>query len=232
MRELASWFGYKNPDALTKKAETKQKKLKILEGYADYHWDNKKLYIDKIYVPIYVSAMEVAEAELEKEWGNIKNKNHELSWQKKEMVDTCTRVAKTIYKKHKEIQTQVTEKTFITYCIRVKVQGYGHNYLDDKGERGRCDAVYVNIAKDRMLTNEELEIIHQCKKEAYAGLSEKIANLDEAYYSGEITKKERDEQVGSIDTQKYYFKYIDLMAERLKYIPDKMTKLIPERYFE
>ena len=95
-------------------------------------------------------------------------------------------------------------KSFISYCNRVKVKWYGHTFLNDHGEKGSCEGFYVKI-KDvqkgyEPLTNKELEIISQCKREAYSDLNEKIASIDEAYHSGEISKKERDERVGAIDT--------------------------------
>lgn len=233
IKDLSIWFGLQ-PETLSKSsAIAKEKKFNILSGYADYHFEGKKLYIDEVYIPEYCSAMTIAETDFEKNWGLIINRQtYQVNWQKEEMVDTCARVARQIYGKHKELHQQVSIKTFISYCNRIKVKWYGHNYINDHGEKGRSERFYVNIQEDRPLTPEELDIIRQCKRDAYIELSEKIADIDEAYAEGEITKEERDKQVGEIDTEGCYLRYLDLLLERLKYEPEKMTKLIPELYFE
>lgn len=223
------------PERFSKsKKEQREKKLKILSGYADFHWEKGKLYIDKVYVPEYSSAMTIAEAEFEKTWGNVMDKDKNLIlWQKEENVDTCARVGRQIWYKHKELKKQVKLESFISYCNRIKVKWYGHTYLEDHGEKGRCEGFYVDLANNCPLTQEQLEIISNCKKEAYKGLSAKIAEIDEAYYTKEITKQERDAQVGAIDTYEYYVEYQNLLSERLKVSPlEKWTKLIPERYFD
>lgn len=152
------------------------------------------------------------------------------------MVDTCARVSEQIYYKHKELQRQVKLKTFYNYCNRLKVKWYGHNYIDDHGERGRCEGFYVKLEEGEQdfqpLTAEELQIIKSCKAEAYQEVSVKIADIDEAFHRGEIDRKERDKRVGAVNTDIYYDKYIELLLDRLEYMPDKWTKLIPERYFE
>lgn len=233
IKDLSLWFGMQ-PETFSKSsAAAKEKKYHILSGYADYHFEGKKLYIDEVYIAEYCSAMTIAEAEFEKNWGLvIDQKTHQANWQKEEMVDTCARMARQVYAKHKELQAQVKLVTFINYCNRIKVKWYGHNFLNDHGEKGRSERFYVNMKEDRPLTPEELKIIKECKREAYKGITEQVADIDEAYAEGEISKSERDKQVGAIDTSEYYNNYLGLLWERLEYEPEKMTKLIPEIYFE
>lgn len=45
MRELSTWFGLK-PDSLSKHPNAKEKRLKALTGYANYHFEGKTLIID------------------------------------------------------------------------------------------------------------------------------------------------------------------------------------------
>lgn len=237
IKDLSVWFGLKPNTLSDARPSSRKKKYKILSGYADYHFEGTKLFIDKVYIDEYCPAMSIAEEQFEKEWGLVIDKNtKQCNWQKEENVDTCARVGRQIWYKHKELQSQVKIETFISYCNRVKVQWYGHNYIDDHGEKGRCEGFYVKpIAANgnyQPLTAEELQIIKDCKKETYHELGEKIAAIDEAFYGGEICRKERDAQVGAIDTESYYHKYIELLSKKLDYLPDKWTKLIPERYFD
>lgn len=233
IKDLSVWFGMQ-PESFSKSSMvTKQKKYNILSGYADFHFEGKKLYIDKVYISEYSSALSIAEAEFEKNWGLvINNKTHKANWQLEEKVDTCTRVAKQIWYKHKELQKQVKLNTFTSYCNRLKVDWYGHNYLNDHGTKGHSERFYVNLEKNQPLTQEELNTIKTCKREAYGSLSEQIANIDEAYAMGEINKKERDTLVGSINTDEYYLNYLELLWDKLGYEPEKMTKLFPEYNWE
>ena len=74
LRELSLWFGLK-PDTISDGSKAaREKKLKILSGYADYHFEGRKLHIDKVYIDKYCPAMSIAEAEFEKEWGLVVDK--------------------------------------------------------------------------------------------------------------------------------------------------------------
>ena len=48
IKDLSIWFGLK-PETLAKsRPESREKKFKILEAYAEYHFEGKALYIDKV----------------------------------------------------------------------------------------------------------------------------------------------------------------------------------------
>lgn len=156
-KDLSVWFGLKPDTFKNSRASAKAKRLKALEGYADYHFEGKKLYIDKVYIPEYCPAMAIAEEEFEKSWGLVIDKEtKQANWQKEEMVDTCARVGRQIWYRHKELQKQVTLETFCNYVNRVKVKWYGHNYIDDHGEKGRSEKFYVKTA---LRQNEEGKIV-------------------------------------------------------------------------
>lgn len=70
--ELSEWFGLK-PNTITKNPERRQKRLKILELYADFHIETvgksgKKtcVIIDKVRIPVYSKAREIVRQEVEK----------------------------------------------------------------------------------------------------------------------------------------------------------------------
>lgn len=233
MRELSEWFGYQTPDGFARaNSKTKEKKLKILAKCARYHWEGKSLYIDEVYIPEFHKAYDKIEQEFPKEWGHIVDNNNQLNKVTKEQrIDTCARVGASIWAKNKDIQVQVKKPTAQDYTRRIKVLWYGHNYLDDHGLKGRSEYVWVD--REGMPLKEcELEIIRECKRKAYGSISELMADIDDDYHRGFISKEERDSAFGQIETLNSYEVFIGLVVEKLGYYPGKYTKLIDEVYFE
>ena len=129
-RELSEWFGLK-PESLSKNIKSREKKLQILSQFADFHFEGKSIYIDKILIPEYNKAYFIIEKELPKHWGSFKGDKYKVLKEKK--IDTCSRVGKDIYYNIPEVKAQISEQTTITYVNKVKVKNYGHNYLQDHG---------------------------------------------------------------------------------------------------
>ena len=230
-RALSEWFGL-NPNTLSKHPETKEKKLKILSSFAEYHFEGKKLYIDKVLIKEYSKAYEIVEREFPKEWGNVINEDtRQLNiWQKQDKIDTCARVSSVIYDKNPEVNSQITKKTCKYYTGQVKVKFYGHNYLDDEGTLGRSRYVWVKPNGQGPLDAKELQLINECAAKAYGSIGEKIAFIDSAYHSGEITKEERDNAIGNIQTTNNYELFVNFVIDALGYFPDKNTQLIDKGY--
>lgn len=69
IKDLSVWFGMK-PDTLGKSKPTaRQKKLEVLKGFADYHFEGKKLIIDRVKIATYSKAYEFIEAHFQTESG-------------------------------------------------------------------------------------------------------------------------------------------------------------------
>lgn len=97
LRELSVWFGLK-PDSISRSSSaTRAKKFELLKTYAEYHFEGKKLYIDRVFYPEYTKAFEIIDKEMPKRWGKIKDKNGQINEVLyKERIDTCARVGEDI----------------------------------------------------------------------------------------------------------------------------------------
>ena len=98
LSDLSCWFGLA-PTTLGKSSpKAKEKKMKILATYADYHFEGRSIIIDKVHCAVYSKARAIVEKEFPKKWGIIldgDNKAYPIL--KQERIDTCTRVGKDIY---------------------------------------------------------------------------------------------------------------------------------------
>lgn len=226
MRELSLWFGYSTPDGLTRASKkAKEKKMEILKAYADYHLENKKIIIDEIKFPIFSKAFKIIEEQFPKEFGYIvDDKTGEINKiLRNQKIDTCARVGSSIWHKKEEVKKQVSLSTAKRYTNTVKVKQYGHNYLDDHGTRGESRFIRMNEDGTAPLQGEQLEIFRQCRREAYEGAGELIAEIDTAYRNGEISKEEKEKAQGMINTDSSYDRMVGLCIERLGFYPEQRT---------
>ena len=81
------------------------------------------------------------------------------------------------------------------------------------------------------LSAEDLAVLDKCKVLAYGEIGKKIAEIDDEYHRGNITKEERNDAVGNLNTVESYSCFVSLVVEKLGFYPDKRTRLIDERYF-
>lgn len=232
-QDLSIWFGLK-PTTISKgTSKAKANKLKKLEGFADFHLEGRKLIIDKVKFPFYSKALDVIEEELPKRWGQVMDDDYQVNKVLKEQkIDTCARVGKEIWQTKKEVQSQVSLKTAQKYANTAKVKQYGHNYLNDRGARGESRFIRMNEDGSAPLQGEQLEIFMQCKREAYEGAGELIAEIDTAYRNGEISKEEKEKAQGMINTDSSYDRMVALCIERLGFYPEQRTQIIDINYFE
>ena len=232
IKDLSIWFGLK-PDTLGKaRPQTKQKKYELLKTFADYHFEGKSIIIDRVIIPEYNKALNIIEEEFPKRWGIIKGENGQIiETLKKKRLDTCARVGTDIWYDIPEVKSQIQLRTAKNYTNAVKVKRYGHNYLDDFGSHGYSESVWMNKDCTRPLNDEENKIVSECARLAYGPVSDKIAKIDDDMKKGNMTKEERDELVGSLDTMNNYDYFVELVINKLGYMPDKRTQLIDTNDF-
>lgn len=227
MRELSVWFGL-SPDSLSKHESSKQKKLQILKNFADYHFEGRFLYIDKIHTPTYSKAYEIIEKEFDNTWGKIIEPDTQQvnSVLKKMRIDSCARVGQTIWYKNKEVQSQIKIKTAQTYTNKVKVERYGRNYINELGSKGYCERVWMNRDETAPLEPENLKILDECASIAYSDKTKVFAKIDDDYKNGNLSLEEYKEAKGNVNTLDSYDLFVELVIERLGFMPVKRTRLI------
>lgn len=231
--ELSIWFGLKPKTFATAKTSTKQRKFEILKTFADYHFEGKAVIIDRIKIPEYSKALSIIEEEFPKHWGIVKDsEGRVVEALKKQRLDTCTRVGAEIWYQNPEVKNQVKLKTAKSYTNAVKVKRYGHNYLNDFGSHGYSESVWMNKDNTRPLNEDENKIISECARIAYGPVSDKIAKIDDDMRKGFMSKEERDDLVGSLDTMNNYDYFVELVINKLGFMPDKRTQLIDTNNFE
>lgn len=226
-RDLSIWFGLK-PDSLTKNPKSREKKLKILEKYADFHLENKKIIIDKIYYSTYTKAFDIIEKEFDKEWGkSFYPKTKEVNQLLNKMrIDTSARVGLTIWYKNPELQNQIKIKTAQTYTNQVKREQYGRNYKNEYGTKGYCQSVWMNEKGTEPLDEERLKVLKECANQAYHDKGTIYADIDDDYKKGFLSKEEYREAKADIDTLENYELFKQLVEKKLGFFPEKRTQLI------
>lgn len=227
LTELSRWFGLASTTLGKSSPKAKEKKLKTLSTYADYHFEGRTIIIDKVHCPVYSKARAIVEKEFPKKWGIILDENDKAyPVLKKERIDTCTRVGKDIYYTCPEVSAQISEKTTISYVGAVKRKQYGRCHIKEEGTKGYCEYIYVNQEGTAPLSAEDLAIVKKCAQDVY-NLDLATAMIDEEYHKGKLTKQERDEAIADLtDDESKYDLYKELVIERLGYMPEKRTRLI------
>lgn len=114
----------------------------------------------------------------------------------------------------------------------MKVIDYGHTFKKDHGKKGSCQTVYLTPDYSRPLTEEELAIKRQCAHLAYEDTSDRIVQIDEAYHNKEIDQQMRQEELGNLNTEFSYLTYIELLKEKLGFVPVRSTQLQQEHNWE
>ena len=234
LRELSLWFGLSQDNFSRASESAKAKKFKILEHFADFHFEGKSIYIDKVKVAEYSKAYLAIEKEFPKRWGIIKDEYNQVNpVLKKERIDTCARVGAEIWADLPEVNSQISKTTSKQYARKAKVKFYGRNHVkDDRGLLGRCEYVRMNEDCSGPLNEKQLAVFKECQRIAYKDASEFLANVDEDYKKGNITKAERDEAWASYDSTGCHERLVQLVIEKLGFYPELRTKLYDEQYFE
>lgn len=90
LEDLADWFGISY--STIRQKTNKEKKLRILASYADFHFDKKVIVIDRVYIDTYCKAYAFIKERLPEEWH-------------KSGLDTCARVGASIHNKYPEVSS-------------------------------------------------------------------------------------------------------------------------------
>lgn len=230
-RDLSLWFGLQPDNFAKSRPATKEKRLRKLSHFCDFHFEGKKLFIDKVHIAEYSSAYDTIEENFSREWGKVVDPGtRQINWQKKECVDTVTRVGKAMYRNYPEVK-QVTEKSAISYAGRVKREKVGRNAVKEYGNEGSCRTVYLNKEQDGLLSKEQLAIVRECAEEAYKSVGAQMLQIDEGCAMGDLSPQEAAQLKEQIDTSMNYARYQRLLLERLGFLPKKRTQIEWGHYF-
>lgn len=179
-KDLADWFGV----TLSTFKNGKAKKLEELKLFADFEEWGGKVYIKKIFEPVY-------NKDLKKTAYKVKEKIDEV-WAK-DGLDTCTRVGTKICKDLAKQGTVRKESTIIAYTRQGRNELYGKPFLGG-GKIGICE--YLWCKKDpatgdlALLTEEEEKIKEKLILKYFKNASEKQIIVKAMIEAGEITKEE------------------------------------------
>lgn len=217
LADLADWFGISY--STIRQKTNREKKLKILKSYADYHYDKKFIIIDKVYIDTYSKAYDFIKQKLPQEW----HKNG---------LDTCARVGISIHAKYPEVSSQIKVTSAKSYTNRAKIELFGRNHLDqDVGELGisrYCWGVNDKNGECHHLTKKQEEIVSECARESYGlVLGPRAALLNDALRNGEITEKEFCEglSLNAEERREAFSKFEGLVFERLGFMPMRLTEI-------
>ena len=179
-KELAEWFGGIQEKSFR---DTRAKKLKILEEYAEFENMRGKINITKIIKPIYIK---------KKNYYFIKEKTLE-QWSDTGL-DTCKLVANKISEKYynnKEIK-ELEDSTKYTYVSKSKREFWGKAFTTE-GKLGRCEYVMCKEIDGKCIefTEEEKKIKQELLNKYYGNdVSEKLVFIRDMLDSKEITEEE------------------------------------------
>lgn len=217
LEDLADWFGISY--STIRQKTNKEKKLRILSSYADFHFDKKLIVIDKVYIDTYCKAYAFIKEKLPQTWH-------------KSGLDTCARVGVELHSKYPEISSQIKLSSAKSYTNRAKVELFGRNHLDqDIGELGTsryCWGINDKSGECHHLTAEQDKIVSECAQESYGSvLGPRAALLNDALRNGEITEKEFCEGMTlNPEERKEAFSHFEgLVFKRLGFMPMRLTEI-------
>lgn len=224
-KQIAEWMGI-SPRTF---ANNKQKKLKQLQSFVDYRLEGnkiKKVYIEKIYEPVYHKKGSSARQEV--------RQNYEKFWHKD--LDTAKRVGEDMYRNG--IGNGVKCSTIIHYTGDEKRKDYGVAYGRD-GRKGYCVmewGKYVEENGERHLvplTEEEKQIKNKLVKKWFGNTTDKQIFVAEMVSDGQIDREEAWdmlEELTNVENRLAGFR-IDFM-KAINADVDKGTRLIESAFIQ
>ena len=222
-KEIAEWMGITSGAFANKR----QKKLKQLQAFADYELVGdkiKKIYIKKVYQPIYCKKGSQARQEV--------RQNYEKYWH--DDLDTAKRVGEEMYKDG--IGAGVKCSTVIAYTGEEKRNGYGVAYKRE-GKKGYCVmewGKYVEENGDRYLvplTQEEKQIKNKLVKKWFGNTTDQHIFVAEMVAQGEISREQAWdmlEELTNVENRLAGFRYDFMQAINADI--DKGTRLIKSAF--
>lgn len=182
MKELADWFGIKL-DSLN---SNKKKKFEELKNFCDFTIvNNRKIFIEEVFIPVYKKKASVARQIVEDKWENYWD---DTGW------DSCTRVGQELYKNEFVNLKNVDVKcaTVINYTSRAKRENYGVAYVRS-GKKGSCEVELCIKAENDVLVplnDEQKKIKNNLWKKYFGNADDKMIVVQAMVNAGEIKKED------------------------------------------
>ena len=180
-KDIAEWMGV-SANTFNK---SKEKYLRELADFADFHLEGKKVVIDKIINPVFSKQGSDA-------YQKVRDKVDEI-WDESGL-DSCSRVGNEIY----EILTEEDENfslqssTVYNYTIKGRNELYGKPFMNS-GKLGNCIYLWCKRKEDggySMLTKEEQIIKQQLQIKYFGDTTEKQILVKAMVETGELSKEE------------------------------------------
>ena len=198
--EIAKWMNISS----TAFYKNKEKKLKLLENFAIFHFEGKNIIIDEVLDEVFKK-----KSNYQKVFEKI-----DENWSKNGL-DTCVNVGKKILTqlKKEDSNFSLKESTVIRYTNRGKVELFGKCYSE--GLKGKC--VYITCKYENgnyeFFTEEENKIRAKLLKKYFGNISEKQLYIKEMIDNGEITEEKawvELERITNMTSERVSCYYIEL----------------------
>ena len=177
--ELAEWFGIQ----VNSFRARKEKKLEELKNFADFKVvDSKKVYIIKVYKPVYVKKKSNDYTIVKEEFTQVYNDSK---------IDTASNVSKKIYNKRKSDLT-IKESTTYEYTRAARNELYGKPFVGC-GEKGVCRYIWakqIGEGQYERFNDTEQAIYKRLLVKYFKGADEKTIFVRDMIKRGEITEEE------------------------------------------
>lgn len=186
-QDICKWFGLKGGRFCS--ADQKEKKLEQLKLFAEYELRGnkiKKIFIKKVYQPIYdkkgSQSYQILQNNFQNYWSNSGTG-----------LDTIKRVGEAMYSDG--IVDNISCGTAVEYTGRIKRAGWGKNYVTE-GKKGYSIYAWGKYIQEgdtvRLvpLTKEEEEIKDKLIKKYFGNTTEKQVFVQGMVDNGEITKEQ------------------------------------------
>jgi len=187
-KELAAWFGI---TANTFGAH-KKRKLEELKCFANFHLEGTKVVIDEVLEPIYTKAGSV-------NYQKVKNEI-DPTWSETGL-DTCSRVAQTIYEKlsQEDEDFNLRDRTVYDYTRKGRDELYGKPF-SGSGEIGTCEYIWCKRTEDgyEFLTDDEIAIRNKLIKKYFGDATEKQLLVKQMVQDGELKREDAFDYLNEI----------------------------------
>lgn len=223
LKEIAQFFGISYETIRKQKA--KEKYLNLLKDYANFEYSNRIFIITEVKIPYpYCKIKDIIKENLPKYWH-------------KSGIDTATRVGTEIWYKESRVHSQIKKVTSQNYARVAKKELFGRNTIDEFGELGYCEYVWCKYEKNEciLLNEDEEKAIKEAAEKAYGVYNDKQVKVIDAYQKKEITDDEFKEAMINIGLKMKndaYADFVDLVIEKLGFMPEKCTKITYVQNFQ
>lgn len=181
-KDIAEWMGI--PANTFNKS--KEKYLKELANFVEFHLEGKKIVIDKILNDKYEkkqgsTTFQKIKEEIDDTWDEYG-------------LDSCSRVSDVIYEELCEDESfNLKPATVYNYTIKGRNELYGKPFSENGGQIGNCIYVWCKKKEDgkyAFLNDEEKKIKEELQTKYFGNTTEKQIMVKAMVSAGEISKEE------------------------------------------